>query len=210
MNYLNAFPAPNCNPSVLAACGNIEHNYNLTRNQVEDLQRFRYPCRLGDWRQGHDVRPLQLRQRLAGDVVGIPNLPAGFGSGSNPTHPWSPVLEETHLFSPTLINEARVGFIHTSFGYTPPLQNIPVSYNLGIQNANTNAAGQLDPELGGGALIGGNGSQLEYTGDYGPYLVPAEHLAVHRQPVMGQGQAHPEVWRRRHSPPGGLLPSADR
>ena len=71
-----------------------------------------------------------------------------------------------------MINEARLGFIHTSYGYTPPLQNIPFPYNLGIQNANTNAAGQLDPELGGGALIGGNGSQLEYTGDYGPYLVP--------------------------------------
>ena len=26
--------------------------------------------------------------------------------------------------------------------------------------------------LGGGALIGGNGSQLEYTGDYGTYKVP--------------------------------------
>ena len=28
------------------------------------------------------------------------------------------------------------------------------------------------PQLGGGALIGGFNSQLEYTGDYGPYQVP--------------------------------------
>ena len=68
------------------------------------------------------------------------------------------MLEETHMFSPNVINESRFGFIHTSYGYTPPFQNIPVSDNLGIQNANTNASGQPDPELGGGALIGGNGS----------------------------------------------------
>ena len=81
-------------------------------------------------------------------------------------------MEETHLFTPNLINEFRFGFIHTDFGYTPPFQNDPLSANLGIVNANVNASGQPDPQLGGGALIGGFNSQLEYTGDYGPYLVP--------------------------------------
>src|SRR5262249_40564770 len=40
------------------------------------------------------------------------------------------------------------------------------SRNLGIPNANTS------PLLGGGALIGGFNNQIEYTGDFGPYLVP--------------------------------------
>ena len=39
----------------------------------------------------------------------LPNLPAGFGSGSNPTSPWAAVLEETHLFSSNLVNEFRIG-----------------------------------------------------------------------------------------------------
>ena len=42
----------------------------------------------------------------------------------------------------------------------------PLSKNLGIPNANTSSL------LGGGALIGGWNSQLEYTGDYGNYEVP--------------------------------------
>ncbi|HUO60244.1 MAG TPA: TonB-dependent receptor, partial [Candidatus Acidoferrales bacterium] len=97
---------------------------------------------------------------------------AGFGSGTNPTYPWSAVISETHTFNSNLINDFRFGFIRTNFGYIPPFQSEPVSANLGIVNANVNALGQPDPQLGGGALIGGFNSQLEYTGDYGPYQVP--------------------------------------
>ena len=102
----------------------------------------------------------------------LPDLPAGFGSGTNPTKPWAAVIAETHTFTPNLINDFRVGFIHTDFGYTPPFQNEALSASFGIVNANVNALGQPDPQLGGGALIGGFNSQLEYTGDYGPYQVP--------------------------------------
>ncbi len=83
-------------------------------------------------------------------------------------------MEETHLFTPNLINEFRFGFIHTQFGYTPPFDSIPLSANLGIVNANVDGNGNPDPQLGGGALIGGFNNQLEYTGDYGPYLVPQD------------------------------------
>jgi hypothetical protein len=60
----------------------------------------------------------------------------------------------------------RLGFQRTNLGYQPPYGNVPLSANLGIPNANTS------PLLGGGALIGGYNSQLEYTGDYGSYSVP--------------------------------------
>ncbi len=104
----------------------------------------------------------------------LPDLPAGFGSGSNPTKPWSAVFEETHLFSSNVVNEFRFGFIHEDYGYTPPFQNEPLSANLGIVNANVNSLNQPDPQLGGGALIGGDGTQLSYTGDYGLYDVPQD------------------------------------
>ena len=42
-----------------------------------------------------------------------------------------------------------------------PDQGIPISANLGIVNANRNSL------LGGGALIGGSNTQIEYTGDGG-------------------------------------------
>jgi hypothetical protein len=67
-----------------------------------------------------------------------------------------------------LFNELRVQANRIKFGYTPPFFDTPVSANLGIPNANRDAS------LGGGALIGGYNGQLEYTGDFGPYIVPQD------------------------------------
>ena len=72
------------------------------------------------------------------------------------------------LLATSLINESRLGYVRSFLGYEPPLGNMPVSANLGIPNANTSTL------LGGGALIGNNGSQLSYTGDYGDYFVPED------------------------------------
>ncbi|PNB73481.1 hypothetical protein C1X30_34470, partial [Pseudomonas sp. FW305-BF6] len=75
-------------------------------------------------------------------------------------------LGETHIFGSNTINEFRAGYNRYTFANVPVFSNTPISANLGIVNANRTA------QLGGGALIGGNGSQLEYTGDYGTYVVP--------------------------------------
>ena len=64
------------------------------------------------------------------------------------------------------MNELRLAYNRDNYGYQPPFYGVPVSANLGIVNANRNQ------ETSGGALIGGNGSELEYTGDYGLYSVP--------------------------------------
>jgi Carboxypeptidase regulatory-like domain len=172
VKYLSAYPAPNCTSSVNPNCGGIEKNYTVTRQAIQTINDFDIR---GDWIIGKRDSSF-FRYSYGSDNLTttseFQNLPAGFGSGSNPTKPWSAVFDETHTFTSNLINDFRFGFIHTDFGYTPPLQSTPVSANFGIVNANVNALGQPDPQLGGGALIGGNGSQLEYTGDYGPYQVP--------------------------------------
>jgi Carboxypeptidase regulatory-like domain len=172
VNYLNQYPLPNCNNSINPNCHSITQNYQVTRQSTQTINDFDIR---GDWniaakdtaffRYSYGNDNLTTSSRL-------PNLPAGFGSGTNPTTPWAAVAEETHLFTSNLINEFRFGYIHTQFGYTPPFDGVPLSANLGIVNANVNANGQPDPQLGGGALIGGYNNQLEYTGDYGPYLVP--------------------------------------
>src|SRR5262249_59498262 len=46
-----------------------------------------------------------------------------------------------------------------------PCNGTPICPNLGIVNCNPSL-------LGGIALIGGYNSQIEYTGDFGSYLVP--------------------------------------
>jgi hypothetical protein len=62
------------------------------------------------------------------------------------------------------VNEVRVGFVRVKYGFEPPFGSEDLCTQLGIVNCNT-------PLLGGIALIGGFNSQLEYTGDFGPYLV---------------------------------------
>jgi len=94
------------------------------------------------------------------------NLPAGGGTGNNPTHARSYAFGYTHIFTPNIVNEAHIAYNRDNYGYTPPMYGDFVSKNLGIVNANINT------ETTGGALIGGWSGELEYTGDYGLYSVP--------------------------------------
>jgi hypothetical protein len=165
-NYLNAFPQPNCNPSTDSRCGTIINNYVNSRSQIENWNDF-------DVRLDYD---LSSKDRFFGrftrdradqtSTTFLTTLPSGFGSGTNFNHPYGLALGWTHIFSPNLLSQMHLGFVRTTYGYTPPDEGIPLCTQLGIVNCNTS------PLLGGIALIGGGGSQIEYTGDYGPYLVP--------------------------------------
>jgi hypothetical protein len=93
------------------------------------------------------------------------DLPSGMGSGTNPQHPRQVAVGYTHIVSPTILNEFHYAYSRPYFGYEQPGFGTPEAANLGIPNANTS------PLLGGMALIGGWHGNLEYTGDYGPYVV---------------------------------------
>lgn len=164
--YLNAFPQPNCSPTVDVRCGTIINNYRNASNLVEDWNdmdaRVDFTLSSADtlfarysWgKDDNDEAPF------------LTTLPSGFGTGTTFNHPNGASVGWTHVFSPQLINEMHYGYVRTTYGYTPPFANVPICENLGIPNCNNSS------DLGGIALIGGNGSQIEYTGDYGPYLVP--------------------------------------
>ena len=162
VNYLNAFPLPNATGSV----NGTENNYVTSRHNVTHNNTF-------------DVRAdanLAQSDRLFARFVydnsnftrtsSLPNLPAGFASGANFVHGRGYALGETHPFSVNMLNEFRAGYNRYTFANVPVFSNVPISAKLGIVNANRN------PNLGGGALIGGNGNDIDYTGDYGTYKVP--------------------------------------
>jgi hypothetical protein len=162
LNYLNAYPQPNASGTV----NGTENNYVTVRNNITHNNTF-------------DVRAdanLNANDRLFARFTydnsnfnrtsSLPNLPAGFASGANFVHARGYALGETHTFSPSIINEFRAGYNRYTFANVPVFSNVPIAADLGIVNANRT------PNLGGGALIGGNGNEIDYTGDYGTYKVP--------------------------------------
>lgn len=163
--YIKAFPEPNCTHAQDSNCFSAYHNYKNVRKLIENWNDF-------------DVRVdylLDKSNTLFGrlsrgradqtDTTRLSTLPSGFGSGTNFNHPWGSSIGLTTVISPRLVNEFRGGFFYTQYGYLPPQNNIDLCTQLGIVNCNT-------PLLGGIALIGGYNNQIEYTGDYGSYLIP--------------------------------------
>lgn len=167
LNYLNAFPVSN-------VPGTIENNWEGSQSFISHYNDF--DARLDYVPSSKDT--VFARYSYAHDNSSktslFPKLPAGFGlgNGTNFTHSQGVAIGYTHLFTPAVVNEFRLGYVRYSFGQAPELSTIPVSQNLGIVNANRT------PQLGGGALIGGYNSEITYSGDYGNYLVPENNYEL--------------------------------
>ena len=165
LNYLNAYPLPNI-------ANKIYDNYETFEQQIVNYNDF--DVRL-DWRP-EAADSFFFRFSYDNSVQDItsefPSLPAGYGTGSAYTHARGYTLGFNHVFTQNLVNEARLGYNRDNYGYQPPFYGVPVSANLGIVNANRNLA------TSGGALIGGNSYELEYTGDDGLYAVPQNNIEV--------------------------------
>jgi Carboxypeptidase regulatory-like domain len=158
LNYLKAFPLPNVG-------GAIQNNYETQRRETKDFDDF--DLRFDYAPSARDL--LLLRYSFAQDRFSLtslfPLLPAGFGSGSTPTDLRAIAIGHTRSFLANLVNDLRFGYTRDFFAYEPPFSDQMLAANLGIPNANRS------PFLGGGALIGGNSTQLQFTGDGGPYAV---------------------------------------
>lgn len=159
VNYLNAFPTPTRTDRYL-------NNYLDTQSESNKYNTFDIrldwnasPSNMAFFRMSYD-------NSVNSKTSEFTNLPAGGGTGTNPTHARGYDLGFTHIFTPTVVNEAHIAYNRDNYGYTPPMFGQYVSKNLGIVNANINQ------QTTGGALIGGWHGDLEYTGDYGLYAVP--------------------------------------
>jgi hypothetical protein len=181
-NYLNAFPLPGisgtdprCTLAATATGGDgmcLENNFQPDRVQLQKYNDFNVRLDYILGAKDQVFARYSYGQDTDTTTSQLPALPAGYGSGFQFQHPRSIVLGETHSFGTTVVNEFRMGYVRSFLGYEPPLGSQNISANLGIPNANTG------PLLGGGALIGNNGSQLSYTGDYGDYFVPEDTYQI--------------------------------
>jgi len=169
--YLNIFPEPNCTHATNSSCFSLFDNYTNTAKIIEKWNDF-------------DIRTdfvINSKNTLFGrfsrsrvdqtHTTLFPNIPscAGFGCGTNFNHPYGASIGLTSTLSTSLVNEARVGFVRTFYGFLNPDNGTAICTQIGIVNCNTSL-------LGGIALIGGFNSQIQYTGDGGPYLIPQTGL----------------------------------
>lgn len=113
------------------------------------------------------------------------DLPSGFGAGNEFGDSRGIRLGETHTFSPTVINEARVGATQVeigifntgvggALGFDPQ-----ISASLGIPNSN------VCGECTGSILLGieepfqgGRQNQLEFIGDGGPFYFKSNNFSL--------------------------------
>jgi hypothetical protein len=161
VKYLNAFPLPN-RAGVTSPINNYAHQ-QFINNKYND-----FDVRL-DWHpESRDVLFVRYSYGQDNDTktISVEGVPSGFAAGDNNTHPRGVAAGDTHIFTQNIVNEFRFGYTRPYYGYLPPFNGDAFSANLGIPNANRNS------NLGGGALIGGNNTNLSYTGDGGAYAVP--------------------------------------
>ncbi len=157
VNYLNAYPLP-------TIAGQALQNYSY--QQQSSIKYNRFNART-DW----NATPKDLfffrfsyDNSVNGSTSKFPALP--HDAGTSYVHARGYDLGYTRTFTSNIVNEARLAYNRDDYGYQPPFYGVNISANLGIVNANRNV------ETSGGALIGGNNGQLEYTGDYGLFAVP--------------------------------------
>ncbi|MBB5059378.1 hypothetical protein HDF16_004101 [Granulicella aggregans] len=164
VNYLNAFPLPTRTDRLIG-------NYFFQQNQVGKYNTF--DTRM-DWnassndlfffRVSYDNTSSVQNSQLAQNGT---NPPLNASGQQNYLHGRGYDLGYTHTFSPRAVNESRIAYNRDNYGYLPPNYGISVGALLGISNTTLGAAKNT-----GGPLTGGFGTELQYTGDYGPFEVP--------------------------------------
>jgi hypothetical protein len=113
LKYLNAYPAPN-------VPGKILDNYVLEPQQVQNFDDFDVRV---DWNATQNDRIFgRVSYAEDNEVSGtfLQGLPAGFGSGTQFNYDRGAVAGYSHIFSPVLLNDLRLNFQRTDFGYVPP------------------------------------------------------------------------------------------
>jgi hypothetical protein len=184
LNYVNAFPLPN-----LAVIG---RNFETNRKEhaIVDSYDIRIDHRISDKNNlfGRYSKSDTARSRDNFFPLGTSptnnDLPAGPSAGDEFGNSKGFTLGDTHVFSPTVVNDARVGVtrveigifntgVNGTGGFSPT-----ISANLGAPNIN------LGPNSSGIVLVGivdeltGIDRATEFTGDGGPFYFTSNNFHV--------------------------------
>ena len=164
--YLNAFPMPDLTNVA-------QQNFFTHRIRVQNFDD-------GDVRLDHRVSDrdqIFARYSIAEDPERdpgrIPGYQAGFGAGTQRTIANSLMGAYTHTFSPTVLNEYRMGWVRDKISFVPVNGTTNQNAALGIGGQ----AGTPSSLINGISLVGGgDGRFIEYLGDGGLYALNERSL----------------------------------
>jgi hypothetical protein len=184
VNYVNAFPLPNL--------PGVGRNFLTNRSEGANVDSYdiRIDHRITDSNSlfGRYSKSNTARSRDNFFPLGTsPNgndLPAGPSAGDEFGDSKGFTLGDTHIFSPTVVNDARFGYTRVSIGIFNTGVNgtggfsPTVSANLGAPNIN------ISPNTSGIVLVGivdsfnGEDRATEFTGDGGPFYFLSNNFHV--------------------------------
>ncbi|MEW6733598.1 MAG: TonB-dependent receptor [Acidobacteriota bacterium] len=173
LNALNAYDLPNQ--------GGVTNNFTFTRDILEKINSF-------DARGDHNFnaanhlfgRVTYANQRRQRDSI-FSKAPAGFGNGVEFGNTRQVVIGDTHIFSPTLINDFRFGYskidisiieggVGGALGLSPTF-----AQDLGIPGIND---GRFETSGAPGLGFNSGPGSVEFIGDGGPFTVPSKNYSV--------------------------------
>ena len=132
IKLLSAYPAPN----TAGFKGGLSNNYAVLRPQPDDTNQFdvRADQNFSEKDQMFARAGYAGRTRdIAGDFVG-PIDNSGYAQGNFVDHSVNAALSETHLFSPTMINEIRLGYSRLTDVVQPAVASVTgIPQQFGIQ-----------------------------------------------------------------------------
>ncbi len=172
LNLLNAYPLPT-EPGII-------NNYRRNRAERSNVDSYdvKIDHKISDRNSFFGRYSFSKNSRIRDNNFPVgtsPNgndLPSGFGAGDEFGNSRGITLGDTHVFSPTVVNDVRAGWTKVEIGINNPGINGALGFNPGITNAlganNINNCGTCQ----GAALIGivDPSFSQEFVGDGGAFF----------------------------------------
>jgi Carboxypeptidase regulatory-like domain/TonB dependent receptor len=174
--YLNVYPPP--------SRGGVLHNFLTQRQKKSTYDDFDGRADQTITANNQGFLSVSYWSDKFSDPGRIPGFQAGFGAGTSDNKGYTARLGDTHIINSDLVNELRAGWTNFHYDFLP----------VGFGNNQNQAIGIGGPggvNLSNGiALIGGgDGTYIEYLGDFGQYTIRQRTLQV-SDAVTWQHGAH--------------------